>query len=174
MGANEEAAKSEMKEALLFEIKIANASTARALRRDPNNLYNPTTLNKYQNLPGYPPSLKDYLDQSYEATGVTDVKLRSDEKIIIEDPDYMEKSSKFLVETDKRVIANYMGWRVFKARIFTLNKAARKLKEDYNRNLKGIARDKPDWKKCLGNAGFNTYSGTTGMTKCPTGQSLIR
>ena len=41
-----------MKKALEFEIKLANATTAREFRRDPNNLYNPTTLDQFENLPG--------------------------------------------------------------------------------------------------------------------------
>ena len=52
LGADEETAKQEMKKALEFEIKLANATTAREFRRDPNNLYNPTTLNQFENLPG--------------------------------------------------------------------------------------------------------------------------
>ena len=52
MGADEETAKQEMKKALEFEIKLANATTAREFRRDPNNLYNPTTLDQFENLPG--------------------------------------------------------------------------------------------------------------------------
>ena len=50
MGADEETAKQEMKKALQFEIKLANATTAREFRRDPNNLYNPTTLDQFENL----------------------------------------------------------------------------------------------------------------------------
>ena len=52
LGADEETAKQEMKKALEFEIKLANATTAREFRRDPNNLYNPTTLDQFENLPG--------------------------------------------------------------------------------------------------------------------------
>ena len=49
LGADEETAKKEMKKALEFEIKLANATTAREFRRDPNNLYNPTTLDQFEN-----------------------------------------------------------------------------------------------------------------------------
>ena len=159
MGANEVTANASMKEALLFEIQIAKASTAREFRRDPNAIYHPETLDKYVAPDGYP-NVKKLLESVMKSAGVEDIELRTDEKIIIEDPDYIKKSSALLTNTDKRVIANYLGWRVLKARIFSLNKAARKLKEDYNRNLKGIARDKPVWKSCLINSGFNTYSGT--------------
>ena len=156
-GADDATAKKEMKDALLFEIAIAEASTARELRRDPNSKYNPTTVKDFPELPGYPPSLKEYLNGLVQGGGADKVKIGNDEKIILKDPKYFQKSSKILVNTEKRAMSNYLGWRIVKSMITKLNKAAQILKENYNRSLKGIAKAQADWKRCVKAVGFNSY-----------------
>ena len=81
---------------------------------------------------GYPPSMSKYIADIINALGV-DIKLGDDEKIINEDPEYMKKSAELISNTDNTVVANYLGWRVYKSMIFALTKDARKLKEQYNR-----------------------------------------
>ena len=44
LGANKTKAMTELKESLLFEIALANISTSKQDRRDPNKLYNPVTI----------------------------------------------------------------------------------------------------------------------------------
>ena len=76
--------------------------------------------------------MSKYIVDIINALGV-DIQLRDDEKIINEDPDYMKKSAEIIANTDDRIVANYLGWRVYKSMIFALTKDARKLKEKYNR-----------------------------------------
>ena len=76
--------------------------------------------------------MSKYIVDIINALGV-DIQLRDDEKIINEDPDYMKKSAEIIANTDDRIVANYLGWRVYKSMIFALTKDARKLKEQYNR-----------------------------------------
>jgi len=42
-----------------------------------------------------------------------------------------------------------------------LNKAARNIKQDYVRDFRGVLKSSPDWKRCLGVVGFNSFSGLT-------------
>ena len=49
LGANPETAKEELKESLLFEIEMANITTASEDRRNATTLYNPTTLGEFLN-----------------------------------------------------------------------------------------------------------------------------
>ena len=79
--------------------------------------------------------MSKYITDIIKALGV-DIKIGDDEKIINEDPDYMKKSAELIANTDDRVVANYLGWRVYKSMIFALTKDARKLKEQYNRYKK--------------------------------------
>jgi predicted metalloendopeptidase len=67
LGADETKAKSQLKDALMFEISLANLSAPREERRDANKLYNPTTLgdldseaNKVAE-PAHPPSWQEYI-----------------------------------------------------------------------------------------------------------------
>lgn len=159
----EEEIKKEMKEALEFEIKLANASTSREKRRDPNSLYNPTTVGQLNSflggkLPGFPENFREYFNQLFKA-GNTDIELKDDEKMIVQDPDYMKNIAPVLEGTDAKTIANYLGWRIYKSVVSDLNKAARDLRQEYIKALHGVAKASPDWKRCLGSVGFNTYSG---------------
>jgi len=151
MGAKEATAKEDMKNTLEFELKLANISTPQE-----HNQFNSTTVSKFENLPGFPTCFKDYLNDLFRAAAITEFKIEGDQKIIV-NPNYLRKVSKVLVETDKRVIANYLGWRVFMSVIGDLNKAARELKEAFDAKLQGVTSAQPDWKKCVGLVGFNTY-----------------
>ena len=136
MGAEKNKAKGEMKEVLLFEIKLANISAPREERRDKNKLYNPITVGEFEELPGFPPSLKDYLNKLFVSARVPEIQIQDNEKLILKNPPFNRNLSDLLVKTSPRVIANYQGWRVFKSVVSYLNKAAKALKEEYDRELK--------------------------------------
>ena len=155
--------KKEMKEALEFEIKLANASTSREKTRDPNSWYNPTTVDQLVSflggkLPGFPENFRGYFNRLFKA-GSTDIEINDDEKIIVQDPDYMKKIAPVLKETEPKTIANFLGWRIYMSMVSKLNKAARDLSQEYIKALYGSAKASPDWKRCLGAIGFNSESG---------------
>jgi len=87
------------------------------------------------------------------------VTLAADEKIIVEDPKYFKKVSKILKQTDKKIIANYLGWRTYDSVVPYLNKAAREFELDMKKEIVGVAKAKPDWTRCLRIIGFNKYDG---------------
>merc|ERR1711936_1534251 len=115
--------------------------------------------------------MKDYLTKLFMAGNVGEFELEDDEKIIVKDPSYLEKASTVLQDTNKRIIANYLGWRVLKSQIGQLNKAARNIKQDFDRHFLGKAKALPDWKRCLQEVGFNWE--WTGDNWPPTGLETI-
>jgi hypothetical protein len=52
LGADRQAATSEMKDSLIFEIELATISAPREERRNVTNLYNPTTVKEIDGYPG--------------------------------------------------------------------------------------------------------------------------
>ncbi len=61
-----------------------------------------------------------------------------------------------LAETDERVIANYIGWRVSQKTLSFLNKEAREVLNDYKKVASGRNAEEPRWKFCAVAVGFNT------------------
>ena len=175
LGANKTKAMIELKESLLFEIALANISTSKQDRRDPNKLYNPVTIGELDedkfglNGAGQPASwlehiagmIKDVI--SYNEENVEyfnkDISVDSNEIIILKNPNYFKNVSQLIHKTDPKTIANYMGWRVVKSRMKYLNADAQDIKQKYDKAVTGKARKEPMWKQCLKSAGFNEYGG---------------
>ena len=154
-GANPDRAKKEMKEALLFEIELANASAAKEDRRNSSLLYNPTTAVKAKNPPGLPPTWLNYIRNIVKP--LSDVKIEDDEKINIINPDYMEKLGKIMTKTSNRTLANYLAWRITKPIMKLLNDEARKIRHRYRKEINGIPVAAPTWKRCVEEVGFNNF-----------------
>ena len=154
-GAKPDRAKEEMKEALLFEIELANASTAKENRRNATLLYNPTTAGKAKNPKGLPSTWLEYAQNIVKP--LSDVKIEADEKINIINPDYMEKLSNILTKTSTRTVANYLAWRITKPMMRLLNEEARKIRHRYRKEISGIQVAAPTWKRCVKEVGFNNF-----------------
>lgn len=178
LGADETKAMQQLKESLVFEIALANLSAPREERRDANKLYNPTTLGELggegykaedHNGRAQPPSWQTYIQglvndglNYKEDLDAETIVIGSDEKVIVRNPAFFKNVTLLLINTDPKVIANYMAWRVVKGRLNYLNKAAEDIRQKYNKAITGVASKKPTWKKCVGSAGFGTYSYTSG------------
>jgi membrane metallo-endopeptidase-like protein 1 len=120
LGVDRDKAKTELKLALEFEIKLANISTPREERRDGSKLYNPTTLGNMKT-----------------------------EKVIIMDVNYYANLTKVLGSADNKVIANYLGWRVVETSLQILNDKARSIEEDVYKAMHGTVQAPAIWKMCV-------------------------
>ena len=176
LGAEEAKARKELKESLMFEILLANISTALEERRDENLLYNPHILKEFDepphkvNEPAHPISWQKFLQQLIsialdytEVPGAKKITIEDNERVILRDPSYFKKMGEVVVDTDPKVIANYMGWREVKSKIWHLNDAAKGIIQKFKKARYGkITRD-PLWKDCVLDLGFQVKGGVETM-----------
>ena len=86
------------------------------------------------------------------------IAVNSNEKIILQNPQFFRNVLKLINHTDAKTVANYMAWRVVKSSMKHLNKDAQNIKQQYDKAITGKAQKKATWKRCAKFAGFNQYS----------------
>jgi predicted metalloendopeptidase len=153
LGADPETAATELEETLLFELELAQVTAPREERRNHSLLYNPVVLGQYESLPGHPPSWTDYVDKI-----LLDTHVGPDERIIVNDPNYVKNVSRILANTKPRVIANFLGWHAAQSLMSYLNQAARDIRQRFSKALTGVDTPPPRWKTCVEVVGFDTFS----------------
>ena len=153
MGADKNLAAKDLEKSLKFELELAALSAPREERRNASKLYNPVILKDFPELPGHPPNWADYVNSV-----IFDNDITENDRIIVSNPAYIANVSKVLSETEPRVIANYLGWRVAKASVSFLNMAARDIKQKYVKAIEGKASQPARWKTCVEAVGFNSYN----------------
>ena len=156
LGADRATAENEMKDTLLFEIDLANILTPREERRNATLLYNPINLGELKTYEELPPTWTEYFQNLYRNT---EVELTESERIIVTNFEYHEKLSDLLKRSEKRVVANYLAWCAAKSLMTYLNKEARDIKHKFEKGITGIEESSPTWKRCVNEAGFNSFSG---------------
>ncbi|KAL1449213.1 hypothetical protein WDU94_000430 [Cyamophila willieti] len=145
MGANKEVALRELTESLNFEIALANISLPLEERRNATKLYNPMKLYELQEkFPSIPWS--EYINTILSPNA----KLNQDETIIVAVPSYIHSLEKLLSTTPKRVMANYVLWRVMAASVSYLNEALRTRQLAYSTAVSGVSEQQARWKECVG------------------------
>eukprot|EP00091_Calanus_sinicus_P012009 TRINITY_DN2709_c0_g1_i6.p1 TRINITY_DN2709_c0_g1~~TRINITY_DN2709_c0_g1_i6.p1 ORF type:complete len:440 (-),score=152.27 TRINITY_DN2709_c0_g1_i6:631-1917(-) len=145
MGAEEEVAKVEMKEALELELKLAEMSLPREERRNKTALYNPMTLKQVQEL--YPElPLIQYVN---DILGSADVAVDETEVVNVAVPKYITDFRAYIATASPRAQANYIVWRNIKFAMGYLNEEALQIKLAYSKVLTGKAQEAPRWEKCV-------------------------
>ncbi|QQP37726.1 Uncharacterized protein FKW44_018103, partial [Caligus rogercresseyi] len=149
LGATPEEAKKQMKESLLFEMKLAAASLPKEERRNASKLYNPMRLRDMDDLlPGV--NFTNYVNKILTKDII---QVDEDERVIVGTPIYLRRLADILKKEPKRIVANYLLGRIAREGFFLLNKAAREISLSYRKNLTGTQADTPRWKKCVGASG---------------------
>nr|QHX41531.1 neprilysin-like 1 [Octopus vulgaris] len=156
-GADPKTAEEDMSDMVDLEIKLANIITPPENRRDNERLYNKMTVKELSH------KFKEFDWMSY-FTQVMNIPKKSiyineTEKIIVRDPSYFTELMKILTQVDKRILANYAIWILVKQVGVFLPSRFRKLIQEYDRVMTGIASARPRWSSCtqftndhLGNA----------------------
>ena len=145
MGASEEVAKVEMKEALELELKLAELSLPKEERRNKTALYNPMSLKQVQEL--YPElPLIQYVN---DILGSADVTVDETEVVNVAVPKYITDFRAYIATTSPRAQANYIVWRNIKFAMGYLNEEALQIKLAYSKVLTGKAQEAPRWEKCV-------------------------
>merc|ERR1712123_213855 len=146
MGAEEEVAKVEMKEALELELKLAEMSLPREERRNKTALYNPMTIKEVQEL--YPQiPLLQYINDILDVTA--DLTVDENEVVNVAVPKYITDFREYIASASPRAQANYIIWRNVKFAMSYLNDEARQIKLAYSKVLTGKAQESRRWEKCV-------------------------
>jgi len=144
-GADSERAAVEMRDALLFEMKLADITLPREMRRDANKFYNPLKLREME---GIAPVI-DWTKYVNNVLTEDVAQVDGDERVIVSTPDYFRKLNRLLADEPKRNVANYLIWRAAQVSLSYLNKRARGIAEDYTRNVTGKPAKTPRWRHCI-------------------------
>merc|ERR1711970_786605 len=145
LGANEDVAKTEMKEALEVELKLAELKLPRAERRNKTALYNPMTLGEVQKLYPEIPLIKYTNRILGSADGIVD----ENEVVNVAVPKYITDFAAYIPTVSARAQANYIMWRSVKFAMAYLNEKALQIKLEYSKVLTGKAQEAPRWEKCV-------------------------
>lgn len=114
------------------------------MRRNATALYNPKKLSEVQAL--YP-----YLQWKEYINGLMPQGLQIDdnEQIVVSVPTYFEALGKLLEQTPKRVLANYMMWRMAAFSSYFLTDSLRNRQLVYSMVVSGKQEQEPRWKECI-------------------------
>jgi len=145
LGANQDVAKTEMKEALEVELKLAELKLPRAERRNKTALYNPMTLGEVQKLYPEIPLIKYTNRILGSADGIVD----ENEVVNVAVPKYITDFAAYIPTISARAQANYIVWRNVKFAMAYLNEEALQIKLEYSKVLTGKAQEAPRWEKCV-------------------------
>ena len=77
------------------------------------------------------------------------MKVENSEQVIVAVPEFLTTVDKLLATGNKRVIANYMLWRIVLQSISSLSKPYREIYFNYNRVLNGLNQEAPRFDTCL-------------------------
>ncbi|XP_019906556.1 endothelin-converting enzyme-like 1 [Esox lucius] len=142
LGAHNATQKS--KEILQLETRLANITISEyeEQRKDISTMYNRITLRQLQRIA---PSLhwKRLLDRIFHDN------FSEDEEIVVLATDYMQKVSDIIKTTSKRVLHNYMLWRIVAALSEHLSTAFRSTIHEFSREIDGTERQLELGRLCL-------------------------
>ena len=158
LGAEENKAKEELQKVFEFEMQLANISLSREDLRNKTKLYNPITLAQFPVSEELPQSWTMYLQKLYDF-GNEKLDIQETERVIIVDVDFYKNLSRILQNTDKRTLANYVGWRVAVQSQSSLGSKERAILQKFLKVMTGVDQKESRWKTCLTQVGFNSGSG---------------
>ncbi|XP_044005766.1 neprilysin-2-like [Aphidius gifuensis] len=144
LGAEQEHAEEELKEALEFEIKLTNLTRPNEDYRDKNLAYNPMTLGDLAKKYPYF-EWKKYLNHLLSPSNIS---VNDDEIIIVTKPGYFDKLDKLIDSTPKKIQANLVIWKEIRRLSRYLNENIRKVNVNYEKIKTGIIKITPRWMKC--------------------------
>ncbi|KAF8774872.1 Neprilysin-2 like protein [Argiope bruennichi] len=90
--------------------------------------------------------------------GLLNDPIYHNESLIIAVPDFIIRFADLMMNTDKRVIANYMMWRAAGQTLSLLSKDWRALAQEYSTVITGKSQEEPRWEQCL-----SSLSGSLGI-----------
>ncbi|KPM06635.1 Neprilysin 2-like protein [Sarcoptes scabiei] len=135
----------EMREILNFEKMLANNSITKEERSNITRLYNEMTIEQLERIS---PNV-EWLQLINIFTESIQLTLTNESKIVVTDLNYVKFLSDIMPSTSKRLITNYIVWRVIKSKIGILDSTWRRLKQTYNSVNMGHPRIESRWLQCV-------------------------
>ncbi|XP_013771859.1 membrane metallo-endopeptidase-like 1 [Limulus polyphemus] len=142
LGASQEDAEEQMLKALNFEITLANISLPREERRNLSKLYNKMNVTDISRL-------APQINWRKFLNNLLVDPIPDSEPVVVIVPEFIKKIGEIVSSSDKRVISNYMLWRVVLRSFHTLSKPWRELIQQYNTIITGKTIEPPRWEQCM-------------------------
>lgn len=143
-GANSQKAAQELKEAFYFYCELISLYQPDQEFRNVTLLNNVMTLKqlneKYSTIPW-----KIYLNKLLPSK----IKIDDNEKIIVLVPDFIENMEKLIAKTPKKIIANYIMWKVFQDSEIYLTKELNNITKKITLKITGDKTIIPRWTTCM-------------------------
>ena len=155
LGAKEKDAREEMKQVMVFEMKLAMITLPRDQKRNMSLAYNPTTLEDFPSYKGMPKSWTTYVRKLFQYDDVQ-VDIKESERIIVSDINFYQNLSLVLESTSKRTLANYAGWSIAYSTMAFLDLKSRGIGDKFTKVMFGIDETGPRWKDCLWSIAANS------------------
>lgn len=144
LGANPKTANIELEDVVKFEINLANVSLPEADRHDTSAIYKKMKLPQLQNeIPEL--NWKEYL----QTTLGNEIKLNNDEPIVSYAMPYLIQMGKILAKTDKRIIHNYIIWRLVMSIMTHMIDDFQRERVEFRKILLGIQSERVRWSQCV-------------------------
>lgn len=144
LGADQEIATSDLQEVVNFEIRLANASLPEADRHDTSAIYKQLTLPELQKqVPQI--NWSEYL----QAILGKHVQLQENEPVVSYAMPYLIEMGKILAATDRRVVHNYVIWRLVMSIMTHLIDDYQRERVEFRKILLGIQSERHRWSQCV-------------------------
>lgn len=109
-----------------------------------SQLYNPITVDELQLK--YPDiGWKEYINQILHPYYI----IQSNELVIVKNQEYMKSLSELISRTPKRILANYVIWRVVEESVPFMNEKFKKIQAKFNDIVLGTNAQLPRWRICI-------------------------
>ncbi|CAH0555807.1 unnamed protein product [Brassicogethes aeneus] len=142
LGANKTSASEELEQVVEFERRLANASLPEQDRHDTSVIYKKLTLQELQKIVpqiNWLEYLKSFLD----------VELTDQEPVVAYGLSYFQEMGKILAETDRRIIHNYVLWRLIMTLSPHMIDDYQKERVEFRKILQGVLSERHRWSQCV-------------------------
>ncbi|XP_017119291.1 neprilysin-1 [Drosophila elegans] len=144
LGADPATAASELEQVVLFETQLVNVSLAEADRHDTSTVYRKMSLPELQRM------VPEVQWQEYlQAALGPGIPLQADEPLVTYGLQYLTEMGKILARTDRRVVHNYMLWRLVMSLMSHMIDEYQRERVEFRKILMGIQSERTRWSQCV-------------------------
>ncbi|XP_016962687.1 neprilysin-1 [Drosophila biarmipes] len=144
LGADPATAADELEKVVLFETQLVNVSLPEADRHDTSLVYRKMSLPELQEL------VPEVQWQEYlQAALGPGIPLQEDEPLVTYGLQYLTEMGRILARTDRRVVHNYMLWRLVMSLMSHMIDEYQRERVEFRKILMGIQSERTRWSQCV-------------------------